>query len=1033
MKTPRTCSGCLLILLAALGIISVTGPECRADLAFTISIDQFGSPAESNLSYAIFPGLSTTNVPITYYEVYSPSSNSYTGVGTGAPFNVGSLPDFDAVRNELTNGVWTLVLNAGDPSQKVYTFKATLSNFSSNAVFPNIDIFNPPDGSTNVPLSNTVYTFTGPSTWPTLDVYLDQGNNYFDSATLASSATNWTSSRVFQPATSYTFLVTYYTDGSPFVSFSVPTTTNSQTAPGWSSSTQLYMEDSVQFTTTNVPVSHKLMAHYAFDADDLSDPFDSSFLHDTSGYNNDISGPSSLGGNYPQPTSDDIAGSSGVSFDGTGYYDLPTNLLPVIAGSYTLSLWLKTSQTNGLDTDNGYDDPAIVWAGGVGDNYFDSEPMTLTGSKLGFYTGANSYDTLHSSTSINSGSFTHLVVTRDISTGQKQIFINGNADATDIGDTSLLSDSTEFVLGVSIYHGGVAGIVDDVQLYQGVLASSDINTIYNNPGTTIQDTSSISLQEALDAPNLTWTTSGDAPWLGEADTSYDGVSAAQSDVLTDGQTAVLQTTVTGPGTLSFYWQTVGESDDFDLEFDDNGSYVNDIPSQTSWDQFTYEVPSGTHTLTWTAIANDSPSPDDAAFLDQVSYVPVGGTGSPAGSWATTGSMITDRGEFTLTVLRNGKVLAAGGLIEGFPEASTSAADLYNPATGTWTNTGYMNTDRRGHTATLMPNGQVLVTGGVSELLNGPRVNSAEFYDPVAQTWSNTASMQSARVGHTATLLANGLVLVAGGGTNTSELFNPATQTWTTTGLMNESRMDASAFLLSSGKVLVQGGASDNTAELYDPGTGHWTFANMLKEQDSSTATQLGNGTVLVAGGAISSSLSGYTEIYNSTNNAWAQTGSMNVGRTGATSVLLANGQVLAAGGQGNSGVLAGAELYNPATGTWSVTGSMLEAKEDFNSILLPDGRVLVTGGFSATAELYTTTGSFILLKNFVRMPSGAFQFGFTNTPGSTNIVFASTNAAMPFASWTSLGAATETSSGNFQFTDTAAAGLSRRFYRVRSP
>ena len=192
--------------------------------------------------------------------------------------------------------------------------------------------------------------------------------------------------------------------------------------------------------------------------------------------------------------------------------------------------------------------------------------------------------------------------------------------------------------------------------------SSSANVIMQDDANFTTSTG-IPLGVALDNTNLIWTTSGDGYWFGEDSVSYDGVSAAQSSSLMDEEAAVLQTTVTGPGTISFYWQTAGEADEFDLEFDDNGGYVNDIGSQTPWSQFTYDVPSGTHTLTWTATSGDGSSPDDAGYVDEVVFT--GAPAASAGNWTQTGAMIVDRGEFTLTVLNNGKALGGRRLDRGF--------------------------------------------------------------------------------------------------------------------------------------------------------------------------------------------------------------------------------------------------------------------------------------------------------------------------------------------------------------------------------
>ncbi|MGH8094559.1 MAG: kelch repeat-containing protein [Chthoniobacterales bacterium] len=190
-------------------------------------------------------------------------------------------------------------------------------------------------------------------------------------------------------------------------------------------------------------------------------------------------------------------------------------------------------------------------------------------------------------------------------------------------------------------------------------------------------------------------------------------------------------------------------------------------------------------------------------------------GAPGG-FEATGSLATAREFHTATLLPNGMVLVAGG--NGNFLAS---AELYDPATGTWTATGSLATARALHTATLLPNGMVLVAGGVG---NPGYLASAELYDPATGTWTATGSLATGRDYHTATLLPNGMVLVAGGSDNnalaSAELYDPATGIWTATGSLATARYYHTATLLSNGMVLVAGGV-DNTnsplasAELYD--------------------------------------------------------------------------------------------------------------------------------------------------------------------------------------------------------------------------
>ena len=181
------------------------------------------------------------------------------------------------------------------------------------------------------------------------------------------------------------------------------------------------------------------------------------------------------------------------------------------------------------------------------------------------------------------------------------------------------------------------------------------------------------------------------------------------------------------------------------------------------------------------------------------------------------------------MLPSGKVLVAGGTQGDFSFQNLSSSELYDPNTGTWSLTGSLNVARFGLTATLLPNGNVLVTGGESQ--DGAINNSAELYNPTTETWSYTGSLSTGRYGHTATLLPNGKVLVAGGHdwhTNTyldsADVYDPATGNWSGTAKLNVTRIRHTAVLLQSGKVLVVGGCGGTnrqrllSAELYDSGS-----------------------------------------------------------------------------------------------------------------------------------------------------------------------------------------------------------------------
>src|ERR1017187_9301641 len=374
------------------------------------------------------------------------------------------------------------------------------------------------------------------------------------------------------------------------------------------------------------------------------------------------------------------------------------------------------------------------------------------------------------------------------------------------------------------------------------------------------------------------------------------------------------------------------------------------------------------------------------------------------SFTNTGSMNTARYHHTATLLPNGNVLVAGGSINAIGDP-TNRPEIYNPTSGTWTITGSMTTNREYHAATLLLNGKVLVAGGFAGTYNSNRVwlNSAELYDPFTGTWTATGAMTVERYIHTATLLPDGKVLVAGGGANGSYL---------------------------------------SSAELYDLSSGTWTNTDSLANaRNAHTATLLPNGNVLVAGGYDGGSSLATAELYNPSDGTWTNTGPLNTANRGPNATLLANGKILVEGGYGG-GTLNSAELYDPANGTWTETGALNVGRYFHTATLLSNGNVLVAGGYISangatnSAELYgssNVTVTAIRLTNATSLPSGAFQFTFTNTPDMSFIVYSTTNLSAPFSNWIVLFGPKEVSPGQYQFTDPQATNCSQRFYRIRSP
>ena len=334
----------------------------------------------------------------------------------------------------------------------------------------------------------------------------------------------------------------------------------------------------------------------------------------------------------------------------------------------------------------------------------------------------------------------------------------------------------------------------------------------------------------------------------------------------------------------------------------------------------------------------------------------------------TGSMTVGRDGPTATLLKDGRVLVAGGKVRtGSVELPTATAELYDPTTGKFATTGSMIDARWGHTAALLRDGRVLVTGGADMSDGYDNLKSAELYDPATGKFTPTGSMSVGRAEHTAALLEDGRVLIAGGtnsiGLDSAEIYDPATGAFSPTGSMTTARQNHAATLLKDGRVLIVGGTANGvtgpfgtlaSAELYDPARGKFTAAgSMTTARSGPTATLMLDGRVMVIGGVDESSKAlNSAEIYDPASATFGAAGAgiPGIPETAAsrTATLLSDGTLLTVG-QASAGAPTTAATWDGGHNNFYTAGTTNLTLGCQTATLLQNGTVLLLGGATSDA------------------------------------------------------------------------------------
>ncbi|MDD3421678.1 MAG: S8 family serine peptidase, partial [Methanocellales archaeon] len=439
----------------------------------------------------------------------------------------------------------------------------------------------------------------------------------------------------------------------------------------------------------------------------------------------------------------------------------------------------------------------------------------------------------------------------------------------------------------------------------------------------------MTIPAAVDNYDLDWVTGGTAEWFGETWTYYYGGDAAESGDLTDypyGQTSWMQTSVTGPGNLSFYWKVSSEAGHDFLRFYIDDVEQNNISGNTSWAQKTYSISSGTHTLKWQYSKDTSNSVgEDCGWVDKLEYGAVV-EGNPdiwvdPTSFNVTLSTNTAQ-TYTLMIGNNGNANLTYNISDANATTSSLAKELDILVLGKSSSTSDNEVTR------------INALGGNVVLVEDSAIADLTSSDLEVCTWTAKTTMPSARFGAAAGVI-DGVLYVAGGhdgttgATSTLQAYNPTTNTWSTLASMPQGRYSGDGAGAINGKLYVTGGWNWPASGLpqsqlfvYDPVANSWST-------NASLPILSGNGATGVIGGKLyvttpCDGYSGYRKflhVYDPATNTWSQLASSpNAHADPAFGVI--NNKLYVAGGTGDSGVHANLDVYDPATNTWTTKAPM---------------------------------------------------------------------------------------------------------------